>query len=98
MTAKWIQVNLFGGCFVIKIKSNYSGHPSPAHSHFEHFVFFLAFDKAKNAHMGRGALLGSKCMEIKASYVQARRFIDFHTLILNSYDQKNEKGKQGKSS
>ena len=24
-------------------------------------------------------------MEIKASYVQARRFIDFHTLILNSY-------------
>ena len=48
-------------------------------------AFFLAFDKAKNAHMGRGALLGSKCMEIKASYVQARRFIDFHTLILNSY-------------
>ena len=35
--------------------------------------------------MGRGALLGSKCMEIKVSYVQARRFIDFHTLILNSY-------------
>ncbi len=35
--------------------------------------------------MGRGALLGSKCMRIKASYVQARRFIDFHTLILNSY-------------
>ena len=28
---------------------------------------------------------GSKCMEIKVSYVQARRFIDFHTLILNSY-------------
>ena len=25
-------------------------------------------------------------MEIKVSYVQARRFIDFHTLILNSYD------------
>ena len=24
-------------------------------------------------------------MEIKVSYVQARRFIDFHTLILNSY-------------
>ena len=46
---------------------------------------FLAFGKAKNAHMGRGALLGSKCMRIKASYVQARRFIDFHTLILNSY-------------
>ena len=58
----------------------------PPHSHFEHFVFFLAFDKAKNDHMGRGALLGSKCMEIKASYVQARRFIDFHTLILNSYE------------
>ncbi len=35
--------------------------------------------------MGRGALLGSKCMEIKTSYVQARRFMDFHTLILNSY-------------
>ena len=35
---------------------------------------------------GGGALLGSKCMEIKVSYVQARRFIDFHTLILNSYD------------
>ena len=34
---------------------------------------------------GGGALLGSKCMEIKVSYVQARRFIDFHTLILNSY-------------
>ena len=46
---------------------------------------FLAFDKAKNAHMWRGALLGSQCMEIKVSYVQARRFIDFHTLILNSY-------------
>ena len=41
---------------------------------------FLAFDKAKNAHMWRGALLGSQCMEIKVSYVQARRFIDFHTL------------------
>ena len=38
---------------------------------------FLAFDKAKNAHMWRGALLGSQCMEIKVSYVQARRFIDF---------------------
>ena len=24
-------------------------------------------------------------MEIKVSYVQARRFLDFHTLILNSY-------------
>ena len=36
--------------------------------------------------MGRGALLGSKCMKIKVSYVQARRFIDFHTLILNSYN------------
>ena len=24
-------------------------------------------------------------METKASYVQARRFFDFHTLILNSY-------------
>ena len=35
--------------------------------------------------MWRGALFGSKCMEIKVSYVQARRFIDFHTLILNSY-------------
>ncbi len=46
---------------------------------------FLAFSKAKNAHMWRGALFGSKCMEIKVSYVQARRFIDFHTLILNSY-------------
>ena len=34
---------------------------------------------------GGGALLGSQCMEIKVSYVQARRFIDFHTLILNSY-------------
>ena len=38
---------------------------------------FLAFSKAKNAHMWRGALLGSKCMESKVSYVQARRFIDF---------------------
>ena len=47
---------------------------------------FLAFSKAKNAHMWRGALFGSKCMEIKVSYVQARRFIDFHTLILNSYE------------
>ena len=46
---------------------------------------FLAFGKAKNAHMWRGPLLGSKCMEIKVSYVQARRFLDFHTLILNSY-------------
>ena len=25
---------------------------------------FPAFDKVKNAHMGRGALLGSKCMEL----------------------------------
>ena len=25
------------------------------HSHFEHFVFFLAFGKAKNAHMWRGS-------------------------------------------
>ena len=29
---------------------------------------FLAFDKAKNAHMWRGALLGFQCMEIKVSY------------------------------
>ena len=29
---------------------------------------------------GGGALLGFQCMEIKVSYVQARRFIDFHTL------------------
>ena len=35
---------------------------------------FLAFSKAKNAHMWRGS---PKCMEIKVSYVQARRFIDF---------------------
>ena len=28
--------------------------PPPIHSHFEHFVFFLAFDKAKNAYMGEG--------------------------------------------
>ena len=34
--------------------------------------------------MWRGALFGSKCMEIKVSYVQARRFIDYHTLNLNS--------------
>ena len=34
-------------------------------------------------------------MEIKASYVQARRFIDFHTLILNSYNKgKNEELKE----
>ena len=71
-------------------KGNYSS-PLLPHSHFEHFVFFLAYDKAKNAHMviwGGEALLGSKCMGIKASYVQARRFIDFHTLILNSYQKK----------
>ena len=49
--------------------------------------------------MGRGALLGSKCMEIKVSYVQARRFIDFHTLILNSYDYiKSEEIYDGKKS
>ena len=29
---------------------------------------------------GGGALLGSQRMEVKVSYVQARRFIDFHTL------------------
>ena len=53
--------------------------PPPPHSHFEYFVFFPAFAKAKNAHMWRGgALLGSKCMKIKDSYVQARRFIDFY--------------------
>ena len=28
-------------------------------------------------------------MEIKVSYVQARRFIDFHTLILNHYNLDN---------
>ena len=50
-----------------------------AHSHFGHFVSFPAFDKAKNAHMWRGALFGSKCTEIKVSYVQARQFIDFRT-------------------
>jgi hypothetical protein len=38
---------------------NYSGLPPSAYSHFEHFVFFPAFDKAKNAHMDGGALLGS---------------------------------------
>ncbi len=26
----------------------------PPHSHFEHFVFFFAFDKAKNAHWWEG--------------------------------------------
>ena len=31
--------------------------PTP-HSHFEHFVFFPAFSKAKNAHMGWGVLFG----------------------------------------
>jgi len=43
---------------------------------------------------GGGALLGSKCMEIKVSYVQARRFIDFHTLILNSYNKYNQKAER----
>ena len=28
------------------------------HSHFEHFVFFPAFYKAKNAHIGWGVLFG----------------------------------------
>ena len=30
-------------------------------------------------------------MEIKVSYVQARRFIDFHTSILNSYAKARKK-------
>ena len=46
-----------------------------AHSHFGHFVSFPAFDKANV----EGALFGSKCTEIKVSYVQARQFIDFRT-------------------
>ena len=28
--------------------------PPPIHSHFEHFVSFLAFGKAKNAYKGEG--------------------------------------------
>ena len=34
-------------------------------------------------------------MEIKVSYVQARRFIDFHTLILNSYFETVKNGGLG---
>ena len=68
-----------------ELLSNYSGPPLPHIRISNTSCSFLAFDKAKNAHMWRGALLGSKCMEIKVSYVQARRFLDFHTLILNSY-------------
>ena len=48
-------------------------------------VLFSPLTRLKMLICGGGALLGSQCMEIKVSYVQARRFIDFHTLILNSY-------------
>ncbi len=41
-------------------------------SHFEHFVFFLAFDKAKNAHMWRGRLIrifGTKNLKIGVVFI-----------------------------
>lgn len=40
------------------MNNNYSGRPTALIHIFEHFVFFSAFDKAKNAHRWRGALLG----------------------------------------
>ena len=37
------------------MNNNYSGRPTALIHIFEHFVFFSAFDKAKNAHKGGGA-------------------------------------------
>ena len=62
--------------------------PAP-HSHFEHFVFFLAFGKAKNAHLGRGSPIRSNVQKNNVFYVQARQFIVFCTSDLNSYQEKN---------
>ena len=74
---KWKKAELiFQPRFVIKCSVTIQG--PPLHSHFEHFVFFLAFDKAKNAYMWRGSPIRIFCMESNVFYVQARRFIAFH--------------------
>ena len=65
---------------------NYSGRPSPHIRISNTSCSFSPLTRLKMLICGGGALLGSKCMKIKVSYVQARRFVDFHTLILNSYN------------
>ena len=59
---------------------NYSGRPSSTFAFRTLRVLFSPLTRLKMLICGGGALLGSQCMEIKVSYVQARRFIDFHTL------------------
>ena len=58
--------------------------PSP-YSHFEHFVFFPAFDKAKNAHMWRGALLGYNVQKSKSLTCKHDDSLISAHYILNSY-------------
>ena len=52
----------------------------PINSHFEHFVFYIAFDKAKNAHFEVESPIRTQGVGMNDSYVQARRFIHFYTL------------------
>ncbi len=58
------------------MNNNYSGRPTALIHIFEHFVFFSAFDKAKNAHKGEWGVLGP-LRKNNISYVQARRSIVF---------------------
>ena len=62
------------------MEGNYSGRPSPTFAFRTLRVLFSPLTRLKMLICGGGALLESQCMEIKVSYVQARRFIDFHTL------------------
>ena len=81
---KWKKAELiFQPHFVIKCSVIIQGPPSIRISNTS--CSFSPLTRLKMLIWGGGALLGSKCTEIKASYVQARRFIDFHTLVLNSY-------------
>ena len=63
---------------------NYSGSPSSTHSHFEHFVFFPAFDKAKNAHRVWGSPI--RLTVQKQCFLRASTTLHcFCTVSLNSY-------------
>jgi len=43
-------------------------------------VFYIAFDKAKNAHFEVESPIRTQGVGMNDSYVQARRFIHFYTL------------------
>ena len=51
---------------VILYSCNYSGLPPRPYSHFEHCVFFPAFDKAKNAHKGVGSPIRTTVQKTKS--------------------------------